>query len=119
MNIGIDGRAAKWYRGTGIGTYTYQLINNLNKIDNINKYSLFLPQNGIGLSENVNCLKTITLHDIIPLKMPETVSDLYLNLFNNQLPKIISNCDAIITVSQFSKNDISKEFNFLNNPFAP
>lgn len=157
MNIGIDGRAAKWYRGTGIGTYTYQLINNLNKIDNINKYSLFLPQNtniqlnsnfaikpiesnlnsnfwhevnvpntfnytnidlyhvpqnGIGLSENVNCLKTITLHDIIPLKMPETVSDLYLNLFNNQLPKIISNCDAIITVSQFSKNDISKEFNF-------
>ena len=30
MKIGIDGRAAKWYRGTGIGTYTYQLINNLN-----------------------------------------------------------------------------------------
>ena len=33
MKIGIDGRAAKWYRGTGIGTYTYQLINNLNKFD--------------------------------------------------------------------------------------
>ena len=36
MNIGIDGRAAKWYRGTGIGTYTYQLISNINNIDNIN-----------------------------------------------------------------------------------
>ena len=157
MNIGIDGRAAKWYRGTGIGTYTYQLISNINNIDNINEYLLFLPQNtglelnnnfsikpieestnsnfwdevnapnilnntdielyhvpqnGVGLTENINCLKTITLHDIIPLRMPETVSDRYLNIFNNQLPKIIENCDGIITVSEFSKDDIAKEFNF-------
>ncbi len=41
MRIGIDGRAAKWYRGTGIGTYTYQLINCLNKIDRINDYTRF------------------------------------------------------------------------------
>ena len=34
MKIGIDARAAKWYRGTGIGTYSYQLIHSLNKIDN-------------------------------------------------------------------------------------
>ena len=157
MNIGIDGRAAKWYRGTGIGTYTYQLISNINKIDNINQYLLFLPknshlelydnftinhmeessnnsfwdevnvpnllnnadidlyhvpQNGVGLSTNLSCLKTITLHDIIPLRMPETVSDRYLNIFLNQLPKIIDNCDGIITVSEFSKDDISKEFNY-------
>ena len=26
MKIGIDGRAAKWYRGTGIGTYTHELF---------------------------------------------------------------------------------------------
>lgn len=157
MNIGIDGRAAKWYRGTGIGTYTYQLISNINKIDKVNDYLLFLPknsdlslnsnfkvnqteessnnnfwdevnapnilnstkidlyhvpQNGVGLSESINCLKTITLHDIIPLRMPETVSDRYLNIFHNQLPKIIDNCDGIITVSEFSKYDIAKEFNF-------
>lgn len=157
MKIGIDGRAAKWYRGTGIGTYTYQLINSLNKIDSNNDYLIFLPngsslnlsdrftvetvkelsnknfwddvrstniltdhhmdlyhvpQNGVGLSENINCLKAITLHDIIPLKMPETVSDRYLNIFNNELPKIIENCDGILTVSEFSKQDISKEFNF-------
>ncbi len=36
MKIGIDARAAKWYRGTGIGTYTYQLVNSLNKIDYLN-----------------------------------------------------------------------------------
>ena len=157
MKIGIDGRAAKWYRGTGIGTYTYQLINNLNKIDKKNNYSIFLPegssldlgnnfkieslkstskdnfweevkvpnllkdsnmelyhvpQNGVGLSNNISCLKAITLHDIIPLRMPETVSDRYLNIFNNELPNIINNSQGILTVSEFSKQDIAKEFNF-------
>ncbi|MHB9010475.1 MAG: glycosyltransferase family 4 protein, partial [Carboxydocellales bacterium] len=29
MKVGIDARAAIWYRGTGIGTYTYQLIRSL------------------------------------------------------------------------------------------
>ena len=156
MKIGIDGRAAKWYRGTGIGTYTYQLINNLSIVDSSNQYLILLPQNtdlvlkdnftieclkessnnhfwddvktpnllknnkmdlyhvpqnGVGLSENINCLKAITLHDIIPLKLPETVSDRYLKIFNEELPKIISNCDGIITVSDFSKEDIAKEFN--------
>lgn len=158
MKIGIDGRAAKWYRGTGIGTYAHELILNLNNTDAKNHYLVFLPdgsslnhlnknfeiepikaelmdnfwdevsipnlldnhnmelyhvpQNGVGLSENISCKKVITLHDIIPLKMPETVSTRYLEIFNNQLPRIINCCDGIITVSEFSKDDIAKEFNF-------
>ena len=164
MKIGIDGRAAKWYRGTGIGTYTYQLITNLSKYDNLNHYLTFIPedsdlnlkdnfsieytkdssnnnfwddvkvpnllenfnmelyhvpQNGVGLSGNVNCPKTITLHDIIPLRMPQTVSNRYLKIFIEEIPKILKNCDGIITVSEFSKLDISKEFNFpLNKIFV-
>ena len=154
MKIGIDGRAAKWYRGTGIGTYTYQLITNLSKYDNLNHYLTFIPedsdlnlkdnfsieytkdssnnnfwddvkvpnllenfnmelyhvpQNGVGLSGNVNCPKTITLHDIIPLRMPQTVSDRYLRIFNEEMPKILDNCDGIITVSEFSKLDIAED----------
>lgn len=158
MKIGIDGRAAKWYRGTGIGTYTHQLINNLNNVDFNNDYLIFtpdnpklsnlnsnfkiekidtvvkehfweevrvpnilssnsmelyhVPQNGVGLSDNINCKKAITLHDIIPLRMPETVSDRYLRIFNDDMPKILDNCDGIITVSEFSKQDICKEFNY-------
>lgn len=158
MKIGIDGRAAKWYRGTGIGTYTHELIKSLNNTDLINDYLVFMPQcdslnnlsnnfkiepvestssnnfwddikvpnilknhdmelyhipqNGVGLSQNIKCKKVITLHDIIPLRMPETVSDRYLRIFNDELPKILDNCDGIITVSEFSKNDIAKEFNF-------
>lgn len=48
MNIGIDARAARWYRGTGIGTYTYQLIYNINLMDKINRYLLFLPDENIS-----------------------------------------------------------------------
>ncbi|WP_446898274.1 glycosyltransferase family 4 protein [Clostridium sp. LBM24168] len=159
MRIGIDGRAAKWYRGTGIGTYTYQLINCLNKIDRINNYTLFMPeecrfemtlrknfqlndtkdnkkdnfwddintpnilkdekiqlyhipQNGVGLPYTKNCKFIITLHDVIPYRMPETVSDRYLRLFSEYIPKIIPKCDGIITVSNFSKSDIMKAFDF-------
>ncbi|MCT8975770.1 glycosyltransferase family 4 protein [Clostridium sp. CX1] len=162
MKIGIDGRAAKWYRGTGIGTYTYQLINCLNRIDTINKYLLFMPenckhdmslkgnfylnnitegssssfwdevnipnilkdkniqlyhvpQNGVGLPIDKNCRFVITLHDIIPYKMPETVSDRYLEIFSKEIPKIVSNCDGIITVSNYSKKDIIEAFNFPEN----
>ncbi|HBC97601.1 MAG TPA: glycosyltransferase family 1 protein [Clostridium sp.] len=159
MKIGIDGRAAKWYRGTGIGTYTYQLISCLNNIDNINNYLLFMPksfrndiclkknftlntippqnknsfweeinipnkikynkielyhvpQNGVGLPVDKNCKFVITLHDVIPYKMPKTVSDRYLKIFFDYIPDIIPKCDGIITVSNFSKKDIIKTFNF-------
>jgi len=159
MKIGIDGRAAKWYRGTGIGTYTYQLIKSLNAIDMINKYLLFMPQNcacdiplnknfqlrniteniqnnfwdeinipniledkdielyhvpqnGIGLPRDKKCPFIITLHDVIPYKMPETVSEKYLKIFSEEVPRLISLCDAIITVSEYSKEDIIKTFNY-------
>jgi glycosyltransferase involved in cell wall biosynthesis len=159
MKVGIDGRAAKWYRGTGIGTYTYQLISSLNEIDKINEYMLFMPessncdisfnrnfqirnisegnksnfwdevnipnilmdkdielyhvpQNGVGLPVDKNCPFVITLHDVIPYKMPETVGETFLRIFNEEMPHIVSRCDGIITVSEFSKEDIAKAFNF-------
>ncbi|EDK35716.1 glycosyltransferase family 4 protein [Clostridium kluyveri] len=162
MRIGIDGRAAKWYRGTGIGTYTYQLIKCLNNIDSINNYLLFMPesfkndiylkknfkldnapqsdkinfweeinipniiknnkidlyhvpQNGVGLPINKNCRFIITLHDVIPYRMPETVSNRYLKIFSEYIPKIVPLCDGIITVSNFSKKDIVKSFNYPEN----
>ena len=159
MKITIDGRAANWYRGTGIGTYTYQLINSINQIDFYNKYNIYIsknskidlklkknfnvlysnqdvinnfwqdvamptkidedsteiyhiPQNGIGTNFSVNTKKVITLHDIIPLKLPQTVSDNYLKIFNNQISSILNNIDGIITVSNYSKLDICKNLNF-------
>lgn len=158
MKIGIDGRASRWYRGTGIGTYTYQLINHLPLFDTGNKYYIHtpknspfednknsatfiptkdtgaknfwddilipnninnldldlyhIPQNGIGMPDNNNCPYIITLHDIIPYKLPQTVSDKFLSIFNKYMPTIIKNSKAIITVSNFSKEDIARAFSY-------
>lgn len=158
MNIGIDVRAAKWYRGTGIGTYTYQLINAINNLNLHSGFTLFSddsnidinlnsnfkfetlpttksnnfwdsvkfpaslspnsvslyhsPQNGIGLPLDHNVPFVITLHDTIPIHMPETVGENYLNIFNTEMRSIVAQCDGIITVSEFSREDIAKDFNF-------
>lgn len=157
MRFGIDARGAVWYRSTGIGTYTYQLIYNLNLIDKLNEYLLFcpgeevafvntdgnfninivgerndrfweqvhipnrireysldmyhVPQNGIGLPTRKESAFVVTIHDLIPYTMPETVGPSYLKIFREEMPYIIEHSDAIITVSQYSKNDIMKIFN--------
>lgn len=166
MKIGIDARAARWYRGTGIGTYTYQLIYNLNLIDDQNSYLLFwpeenfsdihpgenfnfklineekkdnfwdevdipniltdtgievyhVPQNGIGLPEKKICPNIITLHDVIPYKLPETVGPSYLKIFLEKIPDITKRIDAVITVSEYSKKDIAETLNIpLNDIFV-
>lgn len=41
MRIAIDGRGANWYSGTGIGTYTQEIINNLLEYDTQNYYNLY------------------------------------------------------------------------------
>lgn len=43
MKIGVDARGAIWYRGTGIGTYTYQLVKNLHMLDQNHEYRFFWP----------------------------------------------------------------------------
>ena len=137
MNIGIDGRSALFYKGSGIGNYTYELIKNIKNINSIDvctkkyiknsstfwdmvntpielnkKYDIFLnPHNGIGLpKENVEKIIT-TLHDIIPSKLPETVSNSYLKIYYEQIYYILEKSHTIITVSNFSKNDIATTFN--------
>lgn len=83
-----------------------------NNIQNQNLSLYHVPQNGIGLPKQKSCPFITTLHDIIPSKMPETVSETYLNLYENEMPNIIKNSDAIITVSNYSKQDIIKTFNY-------
>ena len=155
MRIAIDARGINWYKGTGIGTYTDNVLTQLLNIDEENYYHIYwsgddyerfnsqnskiimtsrkhhrffqqnyipgnlqkekidiyhVPQNGIGLSENVRCKKVITIHDLIPYIMPETVGKGYLLKFLKEVPEIIQYADAIITVSNWSKKDILKFF---------
>jgi len=155
MRIAIDARGINWYHGTGIGTYTDNVIRNLLNINKENYYRLYwsdrnwedflkynsniimtskkhtrffeqnyfnedlhkanidiyhVPQNGIGLNLEANCKKIITIHDLIPYVMPETVGTGYLLKFLKEVPSLIQNVDGIITVSEYSKKDILKFF---------
>lgn len=155
MNIAIDARGANIYKGTGIGTYTFNILKNILDIDKSNSYTLFwsgedyekiktentnvilastksrrffeqyyfpksikksnidlfhIPQNGIGLSSNLKCKKVVTIHDLIPYIMPETVGKGYLSKFLEEMPRIVREADGIITVSEWSKRDIIRFF---------
>ncbi len=160
MKIAIDGRGAFHYRGTGIGTYTWRLIDALEHgmyfdtpEDHLRVFfpgeeyrgitiqdqspafphhggdlwrDYFLdhalhqegielyhvPQNGIGLPKKKQCLETVTIHDMIPYVFPETVGKGYLKEFLGEMPKIMERCDGIITVSQCSKKDILRLFDY-------
>jgi len=155
MKVAIDCRGINWYKGTGIGTYTDNILSGLLKIDredmfylpwvgdDYKKYkrnnSLFIlsskkhhgffedsyfpkylsdenvdiyhiPQNGIGLSDNLSSHLIITIHDLIPYIMPETVGNGYLKKFISCVPNSIYKADKIITVSEYSKKDILRYF---------
>jgi glycosyltransferase involved in cell wall biosynthesis len=155
MKLAIDGRGINWYNGSGIGTYTENLLKNLLNIDRNNFYQIYwsgenyqsyqkentnlvmcskkyqrffqdsffpedlkrenidlyhIPQNGIGLTSEVNCKKIVTIHDLIPYIMPETVGKGYLLKFLKEMPFIIESSNGIITVSEYSKQDILRFF---------
>ncbi len=156
MLISIDTRGAKLYTGTGIGTYTNELMKNIMKLDQKNQYLFFwpgegyeqfkgksnikvrivgekhksfwtnsyipaqiknnaieifhVPQNGIGLPKEKYCKYVVTVHDLIPYILPETVGENYRKQFTTQMPSILENADKIITVSQYSKQDIMNYF---------
>ncbi|MGH4117962.1 glycosyltransferase family 4 protein [Clostridium sp.] len=155
MRIALDARGINFYSGTGIATYTENVLKNLINIDTINNYHIFwsgsnyeslkkenckivmtskrhqrffedhyfpenigmenidiyhMPQNGIGFSSEISCKKIVTIHDLIPYIMPETVGKGYLLKFLKEMPLIIEGSDGIITVSEFSKLDILKFF---------
>ncbi|HCW54281.1 MAG TPA: glycosyltransferase family 1 protein [Clostridium sp.] len=157
MKFAIDARGAFLYHGTGIGTYTDNLISQMINLDSKDEFTLFcsakynpnynkdnthiifssgkhgtfyekyyfpnsleknnidlyhIPQNGIGFEFNSKTTTVVTIHDLIPYIMPETVGKGYLERFLRDMPSIISNSDAIITVSEYSKKDILKFFSF-------
>lgn len=158
MNFSIDIRGAYLYHGTGIGTYTKNLVRHLLNIDQENSYNLFycgdepnqfkqsnsqlhmisrkhssyfekvyisnflqknqpsifhIPQNGIGYKDLLSSKKfksIVTVHDLIPYALPQTVGKSYLKNFLKQMPYIIDESSAIITVSEYSKQEIIKYF---------
>ncbi|MDD4571316.1 MAG: glycosyltransferase family 1 protein [Clostridia bacterium] len=154
MKITMDARAALWYRGSGMGTYSYQLMRSLYLLNqnNENEYDFILPQglceyaqnpvdspvfqslsyakeffwealleervcpqncdvfhiphNGIGFPLKVSYPVIVTVHDLIPYIMPETVGQGYLQIFLEEMPVILEKAAHIIAVSENTKKDL-------------
>jgi glycosyltransferase involved in cell wall biosynthesis len=155
MKIAIDARSANLHHGTGIGTYTENLISEMLSLDSKDEFTLFcsakfneqfnkknsnivyssgkhgsfyekyyipnelskshvdlyhIPQNGIGFDFDTEIPTIVTIHDLIPYIMPDTVGKNYLDRFLRDMPNIIASSSGILTVSEYSKKDILKFF---------
>lgn len=155
MKIAIEARPIKWSYGTGIGNYTFSMIEKLHELDKENQYTFLwpdenpvpyipfkshysfyalpkdderedaeiplwlsmekadifhLPQNGFRIPKTKTCKFIVTIHDLIPYFLPEMVRPSFLKRFTREMPEIVESADHILTVSQFSKDDIVKLF---------
>jgi glycosyltransferase involved in cell wall biosynthesis len=78
MRIGIDGRGTVWYRGTGIGTYTDQLLHHLYTLDRENTYSIFFPQDELFPWTDLGNFQSIQLDTHKDTYLQDTVVDQFL-----------------------------------------
>lgn len=69
-----------------------------------------VPQNGLGIEHSLGERKICTIHDLIPYLMPETVGKGYLKSFLRKMPQVIEKSNSLITVSNYSKEDIMRFF---------
>jgi Glycosyltransferase len=156
LKIAIEARPIKWSHGTGIGNYTFSMIEKFHELDKENQYTFLwpdenpvpyipfrshysfyslpkddereaieiplwlsmekadlfhLPQNGFRIPDAKNCKIIVTIHDLIPYFLPEMVRPSFLKRFTREMPEIVERADHILTVSEFSKQDIINIFN--------
>ena len=90
------------------GFYETYFTPNLLEKENIDLFHI--PQNGIGYPFNWDLNVVVTIHDLIPYTMPETVGKGYLTRFLKDMPNIVDSAKGIITVSEYSKKDILRFF---------
>ena len=62
--------------------------------------------NGFGLPPDPDCATVVTIHDLIPLIMPEYCGSPYKEIFNAEIGQIAAQADKIIAASHCTKKDI-------------
>lgn len=65
-----------------------------------------VPQNGFHAFPSDSCRLVVTIHDLIPFIMPETVRRGYRRRFLEKVPKVAQEAAAILTVSYSARRDI-------------
>ncbi|MGQ9779208.1 MAG: glycosyltransferase family 4 protein [Bacillota bacterium] len=147
LRVAVDARPMRKAHGTGIGTYTGQLVRALAREESLRLQLVWdpaeprpflrratflelgwdetleqtllprwlaengaqvyhLPQNGLGRPRNSPVPLVITLHDVIPFRLPEMVRPSYLKKFLVEVPEAVAAARRVITVSEAARADI-------------
>ena len=146
--LALDARPVQSARGTGIGSYTSQLLKALDRVARLNFHLVWSPgeprpllrngaeywplgkddlleqtalpawlaqtgaqvyhltQNGLGWPRRSPIPLVLTLHDLIPYRLPEVVRPSYLTRFLTEVPGAVAAARRIITVSEAARADI-------------
>lgn len=159
MTILWDARAAYLYPGTGLGTYSRQILlqflqsglislgmtieywsprrrisqhqlrkdlivlaNSLSKdprfwsnlmehpVKSRGDQIVHLPNNGLGGQVMAGAKQVVTIHDLIPLILPETCSKEYLRIFTDEMPRVLERSAKIVAVSEHTRHDIERTY---------
>ncbi len=134
MNIIFDTRVLTHKTYTGVENYTDSLLKylkkklklNIVKPKSDNKYLahiwnhfilafkqgdiLFCPANIAPLYVPQSKKLIVTIHDVAFLTQPDSFSNLFKNYYKYLMPFVIKRADKIITISEFSKNEILKYY---------
>ncbi|MGE5529042.1 MAG: glycosyltransferase family 4 protein [Patescibacteria group bacterium] len=148
LRVAFDARPVQSARGTGIGSYTIQLLRALARSAPLDLHLAWTPgeprpylgrpaeywplgredwqeqellptwledrraqvyhltQNGLGWPRRSKAPLVVTLHDLIPYRLPEMVRPSYLSRFTAEVPGAAAAARRIITVSAHAKGDI-------------
>ncbi|NLG83300.1 MAG: glycosyltransferase family 4 protein [Firmicutes bacterium] len=147
FNVAVDARPMRRAHGTGIGSYTTQLVKALARVKGIELQLVWdpaeprpylpgasfldlgwdetleqtllpqwldesharvyhLPQNGLGRPRRLSVPLVITLHDVIPFRLPEMVRPSYLKKFLTEVPEAVVTARRVITVSEAARTEI-------------
>lgn len=133
----IDGRILLQWKKSGIKNYTKEITDHLNTLETFinvifpntnNKYLqhvwehlylpfaaknydlLFCPANIAPVYIPRSTKLVLTLHDIAFVKQKKSFTFFFEKYYNNIIPLNIARASRIITVSQFSKNEIEEHF---------
>lgn len=69
------------------------------------------PNNGFSIPKEKYCKYICTIHSLYPVKNREFTDESYYNKFTSIVPNSLENCDKIIAVSEFTKQELMSEYN--------
>ncbi len=146
--LALDARPVQSARGTGIGSYTSQLLKALDRAARLDLHLVWGPgeprpllrnpaeywplgrddlleqtalpawlaqsgaqvyhltQNGLGWPRRSPIPLVLTLHDLIPFRLPEVVRPSYLTRFLGEVPGAVAAARKVIAVSEAARADI-------------